>query len=280
MIRLHRLRLSGPRRSYEVDFDRRSSNLAIVAGPIHTGKTTILQMIDFLLGDDEHPTHPELAKTVRSAELELSLNEARWVIERPLFSSEQVAYVRQGRLDETGPTQSKTIDPPGSENALSNWLLEAVGLAGSQLKVTEGNPNSTVHDLSIRDVMWVSFLPSKRLDNEALLHEDQDQKRYKLRQVIELIFNVHDDRLAQLLRQQKRVREERRAAEEEVRVLETFMREEEIAESDALREQLAEAESSKSETAEEISRLTTRAASSTDYAEQLRSRSASSIHST
>ena len=32
MIHLHKLRLTGPRRQYEVDFDRRHSNLAIIAG--------------------------------------------------------------------------------------------------------------------------------------------------------------------------------------------------------------------------------------------------------
>lgn len=270
MIHLHRLRLVGPNRRYEVDFDRRGSNVAIVAGPIHTGKTTVLQMVDYLLGDDEHPTHPELASSVRSALLELSLTGERWTIERPLFSSEQVAYIRPGALDDEGPLQRKIIDPPGDEAALSSWLLDRIGLDGIQLKVTEDNPNTPAHVLSFRDVMWLAFLPSRRLDNQALLHEGQDQKHFKLRQVIELMFDVHDNRLAQLLDLQKRLRQERRDAEQEVANLQTFLAEEEVPPSETLRSRKTATERTLSELDARLAEVTDRAAATTQYAQELR----------
>ena len=272
MIHLHKLRLSGPRRQYGVDFDRRQSNLAIIAGPIHTGKTTVLEFVDYLLGDDEHPTHPELAQTVRSAALELSVEGRRWTIERPLFSAQQVAYLRQGGLDEQGPTQRKIIDPPGDRDALSAWLLEAIGFSGPRVRVTEGNPNSPTHELSIRDVMWVSFLPSKRLDSEALLHENHSQKHYKLRQVIELVFGIHDDRLAQLLEQLKRLRDERRAYEREAAALETFLAEEEVPSSDSIGRRLQDVIAQRKDVDARLADITRRASASTDYAAQLRAR--------
>jgi hypothetical protein len=271
VIHLNRLRLTGPRRHYDVDFDARDDNVAIIAGPIHTGKTTILQLVDYLLGDDEHPTHPELARSVRSAALELTISGERWTIERPLFSVEQVAYLRPGGLDDDGPLQRKTIDPPGEADALSEWLLDRVGLPGLRLRVTEGNPNSSAHVLSFRDLMWLAFLPSKRLDNEALLHEGHDQKHYKLRQVIEVLFDVHDDRLAQLLDQQKRIRDERRDAQQEVANLETFLAEEELPALEAARARQHAVSAQVAELDTEIVAISRRAAASTEFANALRS---------
>jgi hypothetical protein len=264
MIHLHKLRLTGPRRHYEVDFDRRGSNLAIIAGPIHTGKTTILEFVDYLLGDDEHPTHPELAQTVRSAALELSIDGRRWTIERPLFSAEQVSYVREGRIDGGGPTQRKLIDPPGDPEALSSWMLDAIGLGNPKLRVTEGNPNSPAHDLSIRDVMWVAFLPSKRLDSEALLHDNHTQKHYKLRQVLELLFGVHDDRLAQLLDQLRRLRDQRREYEREAAALETFLAEEDVPRADAIDQHRKRAATQRQDIDARLADVTRKAAASTD----------------
>jgi len=272
VIHLHRLRLASARRHYEVDFDRCNSNLAIIAGPIHTGKTTVLQMVDYLLGNSDHPTHPELARTVRTAALEFSIGDRRYTIERPLFSSRQVAFVRPGGLDGPGPVTAKTIDPPGADTALSAWLLDVTGLGGARLKVTEGNPNTPVHDLSFRDVMPLALLPSRRLDNQALLFEGQEQRQYKLRQVIELLFDVHDDRLSQLLDLQKRLRDERRAAEQEVANLQTFLAEEQVPAIDIVRGQLEAARKRVDELVAGIADIERQAAASTTYADDLRRR--------
>ncbi len=271
-MHLHKLRLTGPRRRYEVDFDRCGSNLAIIAGPIHTGKTTVLEFVDYLFGDHEHPTHPELAQSVRSAALELSIDGRRWTIERPLFSADQIAYLREGGLDEVGPAERKIIDPPGDPEALSSWLLDAIGLGSPKLRVTEGNPNSPAHDLSIRDVMWVTFLPSKRLDNEALLHEGHLQKHYKFRQVLELMFGVHDDRLAQLLDRLKGLREKRREHERQIEALKAFLVEEAVPEAGAVDERRAKILDERKGISQRLEAVTSAASSSTDYAEELRSR--------
>ncbi len=267
-----KLRLTGPHRSYDVDFDRRDSNLAIIAGPIHTGKTTILEMIAYLLGDDSHPTHPELAQTVRSAELCFSVAGATWTVERPLFSSEQVAYLRSGTVETRSAARRMIIDPPGDPSALSAWILDAVGIGNPKVKVTESNPNSPAHDLSIRDVMWVTYLPSKRLDNQALLHEGHPQKQYKLRQVVEIIFGVHDDRLAQLLDQLKRLREERREYEREVAAIETFMAEEDVPERDALLRNRGTNRAALEDDRRRLDAVSRAASASTDFASDLRAR--------
>ena len=269
MIHLHRLKLTGPERSYEVNFDERESNLVIIAGPINTGKTTTLQLVDYLLGADSHPQHPELSRRVRSAALEFTSNGKRWTLERPLFGATSLAFIKSGGIDETNEIRPLGLTP-SDPNSISKWLLREIGLEDMQLKVTANNPNSQIHELSMRDLMWVTYLPSKRLDNDALLHEPQDQKHYKLRQVIELLFDVHDDRLAALMRQRQRLQEELRAEREEVRVLETFLKEENVAGPPELEIAVEKITAEIAKTSERIEKITKEAASSTEYANDLR----------
>jgi hypothetical protein len=104
------------------------------------------------------------------------------------------------------------------------------------------------------------------------VHEGHAQKQYKLRQVVEVVFDVHDDRLAQLLEQLKRLRDERREYEREVAALETFLREEEVPAPETLAERRAEIAAGRSEVQARLTAVTAEAMSSTDFAEDLRAR--------
>jgi hypothetical protein len=83
---------------------------------------------------------------------------------------------------------------------------------------------------------------------------------------------VHDDRLAQLLEQLKRLRDERREYEREVAALETFLREEEVPAPETLAERRAEIAAGRSEVQARLTAVTAEAMSSTDFAEDLRAR--------
>jgi len=62
-IRIRRLRLHGDDRDYDVDFrapDDTVRPLSVLAGAFSTGKTTILEFVDYCLGANDHPRHPEI----------------------------------------------------------------------------------------------------------------------------------------------------------------------------------------------------------------------------
>ena len=102
-IRLRLLRLHGPDRTYDVDFRGAGDfprALSVIAGAFSTGKTTILDFVDYCLGASEHPRHPEIMPKIRSATLEVELSGAPYLIERAVGVPSTYAYVRPGRLDE------------------------------------------------------------------------------------------------------------------------------------------------------------------------------------
>ncbi|GAB3946946.1 hypothetical protein GCM10027614_41320 [Micromonospora vulcania] len=72
------------------------------------------------------------------------------------------------------------------------------GLEGVQLREAPTQPNSGTDPLSFRDLMGLCFLPNERVASKSLLFETQHMKALKLRQVVDVVFDVHDDRAVDL----------------------------------------------------------------------------------
>jgi hypothetical protein len=232
-LRLRTLRLVGVGRQYEVDLTKDGAvrSLSVITGEISTGKTSVLEFIDYCLGASGHPRYIEVERHVRSALLEVEVDGDTVVIERPTFVSDQVATVHRCTLDElTEPhsIQRRPLAPPGDPNSLSSFLLGATGLAGMQLKQAPTQAQSAVDPLSFRDVMPLCFLTNQRMDNKNLLLESQHMRNLKLIQVIEILFGVYDDQLAAMSDQLDRLDQERRDLAAEIAALETFLAENEV----------------------------------------------------
>lgn len=273
LIHLTKMRLTGPTGDYGVDFDARGSNLAVIAGQIFTGKTTILGFVDYCLGNDEHPTHPEIAKRARAVSLEIAVDGTSWTIERPIFSSEQLAWVHLGDIGDTkAPIIRKNLEAPSDPDSLSFWLVQVAGLEGLRLKVTAGNPNSPTNLLSFRDLMWVCYLQHRRLDNQALLFEDNPYKRFKLQQVIEVLFDVADQRLTDLMDQLSLLRSEHREKVGEITSLKGFLYESDTPARTEIDSQRTEIAAERELLNERLANTDSEMRAATGYARELRTR--------
>jgi hypothetical protein len=232
-IRLRALQLVGAGRIYGVDFTNADvvRPLSVIAGEISTGKTSVLEFIDYCLGSSSHPKHIEIERRVRAALLEVDVDGDNLVIERPTFSTAQYASVhrcRLSQLDQPHAIQRHPLSPPGDPNSLSSFLLGATGLAGLQLKQAPTQDQSAVDPLSFRDLMPLCFLTNQRMDNKALLLETNHMRNLKLIQVIEILFGVYDDQLAAMSDQLTRLATERGELAHEIQSLETFLAENEV----------------------------------------------------
>ncbi|MGC7102795.1 hypothetical protein ACPZ19_49705 [Amycolatopsis lurida] len=208
-IRVVRLRLKGLDRDYEVDFREADANLrslSVIAGAFSTGKSSVLEFVSYCLGAKEHPQHPEILRNVRSALLEVLLNGQPHVIERAVGEPSTAAFVRTGHLGdiEIPPLDKKMIKPAGDPDSLSSFLLSYCGLEGVELREAPTQAESATDPLSIRDLLWLSYMPNERLDDKHLLFESSPMKRLKLGQVVDVVFGVHDDKAVELGR---RIRE-------------------------------------------------------------------------
>ncbi len=229
-LRLRALRLVGIGRNYGVDLTSEGEPraLAVIAGEISTGKTSVLEFIDYCLGSSRHPRHIEVQRRVRAALLEIDIDGEISVIERPTFASDQFATVHRCSLDELSDahaSERRPVETPGDPNSLSALLLSAIGLEGMQLRQAPTQAQSAVDPLSFRDVMPLCFLTNQRMDNKNLLLEGQHMRNLKLVQVIEILFGVYDDQLAAMGKQLDVLEQERRDLTAEITALETFLAE-------------------------------------------------------
>ncbi|MCX4587043.1 DNA recombination protein RecN [Streptomyces sp. NBC_01481] len=201
-IRIRRLRLTGIDRSYDVDFtiEQQVRNLSVIAGAFSSGKTAVLEFISYGLGAKRHPRHHEVLRKVRSCLLEVELSGEPHVIERSVGEPSKVAFVRRGTLDSkpVSRAESRPVDPPGAQESLSTLLLSHCKLEGVQLREAPTSRESRTDPLSFRDLMWLAFLPNERVADKNFLFENDYMRKHKLRQVVDVVFGVHDDRAVEL----------------------------------------------------------------------------------
>lgn len=206
-VRVRELRLAGVagKGPYGVSFlDEHDEwrSLGVIAGPSHTGKTSIADFVRYLLGDDEHPLHQEIVGAVRSALLEIELDGQVTTIERAAAgqASAFASVWRKGLADLVDADELRvTTEPTSDPEGLSQLVLSGFGLDGIGLPVAPTKEGSGTQLLSIRDVFRVMFLPNHRLDNMDLTFENSNYMvRQKFRQLIDVMFGVHDPQGAQL----------------------------------------------------------------------------------
>ncbi len=277
-IRVLRLRLKGVDRDYEIDFrdteQARPRALSVVAGAFSTGKSSVLEFVAYCLGSGNHPRHPEILRKVRSALLEVELGGQAHVIERGVGEPSAAAFVRSGRLGEIDvpPTEKRMIKPPGDPKSLSSLLLSYCGLEGVELREAPTQAESATDPLSIRDLLWLCFMPNERLDDKNLLFEHTPMKRLKLRQVVDVVFGVHDDKAVELGRRIKELETRLARARTEYATTQAFLDEQNLG--TPLRVELIrdEAESTLADVEHALADLDTQIVAASTFATELRNR--------
>jgi hypothetical protein len=276
-IRLRRLRLHGADRTYDVDFrtpEGFARPLSVIAGAFSTGKTTILEFIDYCLGASDHPRHPEITPKIRAATLEVALSGTPYLIERAVGEPSTFAYVQAGQMDDRGgpPPVRRPLRPAGHPDSLSSMLLSHCKLEGVQLRETPARVDSDTDPLSFRDLMWLCFLPNERLDNKNLLFEYNQIKQLKLRQVIDVVFDVHDDRSLDLGRRVREVDRDLAETRLTYEAVHQFLDQHQIGNRVELEALHRRAKAELIETERALAALDEQARASTGFAEDLRQR--------
>jgi hypothetical protein len=273
-IRIRRLRLAGIDRTYDVDFtaDSRVRNLSVVAGAFSSGKTAVLEFIAYGLGAKRHPRHQEVLSKVRSCLLEVELSGEAHVIERSVGEPSKIAYIRRGTIDtpEPAPAEPRRLDPPGSPESLSALLLSHCKLEGVQLREAPTQSESRTDPLSFRDLMWLAFLPNERVADKNFLFENDRMRKHKLRQVVDVVFGVHDDRAVELGNRIQALESRFNHAKNELSAARAFVAEQDPT---ALDDSPASGNSAEQELADithQLTQLDQQARAATDFAARLR----------
>ena len=289
-LKLRGLRLVGPQRSYRVDFTDRDDpdtvrQLSLIAGEISTGKTTILEFVDWCLGAKEHPEHEEVVANVRSAQLAIDVPRVeedggvspeqrdRYVIERPLGPSSSRAFLYTGDLDSMSgsPVRSFASDPADT-SSLSQYLLQLCGLHGLRLDQSPTQVESKTSVLSFRDVQPLWFLTNRRMDNGDLALEHNVHRSIKLVQVVNLLFGVTDSEDSALTRVVEELSAEERELGRIVETLRDFLDDAGVTSVENVEEQTDRARVQIADLSAQLRGIDARLTARTEFASELRAR--------
>lgn len=182
-MRILKLTLIGSRKNYMVKF---KSGLNYISGHTSTGKTSVLEMIDYALGSKEHKSYIEIGQNCSAVELELTIGIEQFLFRRKLFSFTEPVIIEQWDNDK-GKYSFYTrcnIGVPSDPQSLSAFLLEKLNLADVTIMQDR---------FSFRDLFKYSYLKQTEIDNEDIMREKSDWARnFKRKATFEIIFNIFD----------------------------------------------------------------------------------------
>jgi hypothetical protein len=215
---LKTLRLIGVRKNYEVHFHK---GLNYISGPTSTGKTAILELIDYAFGKKNHKSYIEIGESCTDVELEFYISENLYKIKRPLsaFTEPVLLQTYDSVKEKFAQARALEIDIPSNEKSLSYFLLSKLNLTNLTIR---GN------DFSFRDLFKFSYLKQTKIDNENILNEQSWVHNGKEKATFEIILDIYDSFLADLQQSLKIEKENLKVKEIRYEAVREFLKTAEI----------------------------------------------------
>jgi len=196
---IHSLTLKGYRKDYVVNFKK---GLNFITGPISTGKSSILELVNYALGSKTHKDYQEVKSSCTEVELIVEIKTEKFKIVRPLFYFDRPfkLYTWDDSINEF-PEEFEIIEvsSPREEKSLSKFLLYKLDVP----EITIAN-----QAFSFRDLFKYCYVNQSDIDSENLLNEKYYQSDFKRKPTLEIILNS----LNQLLHQLKELRKQKKEA--------------------------------------------------------------------
>lgn len=199
-LRLSKLVLVGARKEYEVKFRK---GLNIIYGDSDTGKSSILNLIDYSLGAKAVYLYPEIQETGKYSLLEVYLNGKIYTIKRDIFDSGKEIEVFPASIEKIDSVFSKKYyssfsKKDGQLEYYSDFLLNNLGIANVKIKKAPSKENSKMDRLSFRDIFKYCYLNQDSVGSRNILDSNDWSLRTKNQEVFKFIFNVLDSNISQL----------------------------------------------------------------------------------
>jgi chromosome segregation ATPase len=196
---INKLILIGHRKDYEVPF---SPGVNIIYGEEDSGKSSILELINYLLGSNKLDKYVELEQSVKYAILELNLNNQVYCIKRDIFDNKkdiEVYMADYTNINTVFPTKYK----PNYDNTIdgkffSDFLLDALNFPKIKIKNSPTKDDSALSRLSFRDLFKFCYLNQDDVGTKNLLNNQNYVLYPKTKEVFKYIFNLSDEEISKL----------------------------------------------------------------------------------
>ena len=198
--------------------------LNIVAGPIASGKTTVIRYVRFLLGNASPPTSVEAREKVTTVSGSVVLGSNSFSISRRAVST------RTAPVEIIGSTETWRLPAMSAsdDNTFVNWMLEQLDLPRLDVPSAPTKPDSNTTPVTINDYLMYSYLAQNELGNSVFGHQD-NIKNIKRKYVFELIYGKYDVETASIQERLREVHGQIRQLRSQHNLFGTFFKDTELA---------------------------------------------------
>ncbi|WP_166370310.1 exonuclease SbcC [Psychromonas sp. SA13A] len=201
-ILINQLIVVGIRKNYTVNF---RAGVNIIYGDSATGKSSILNLIDYLLGAKRFLLYPEIISTGRYAVLDVTLNDFRCSIKRDIFDPAKPIEVYPCSFDKIEQFAANKYLPsfnPISKypemEFFSEFLINSLNLTNLKIKQSPKKDESSLARLSFRDLIKYCYVNQDDLGSKNYLNPDNYVLQTRNAEVFKYIFNALDSQVSEL----------------------------------------------------------------------------------
>lgn len=193
--------VQGFKKNYEAHFEE---GLNLIWGDMDSGKSSILNLIDYCLGgNNEKLLYGEMKTYGRIAFLEVDLNGKIYTFERDILSSDSFVRIYTGIYAERSShfpllVSASSTDRAAPDGWISDFILDCLGIPKVTIKESRKREDSSSDRLSFRDLMKLLYLKQTRVGSDNLLDFQSPVVFNKNSEIQKFVFNIYDDKLAAL----------------------------------------------------------------------------------
>lgn len=199
-LKINKLILVGVRKNYIIPFH---PGVNIIYGDSDTGKSSILEFINYLLGYSEIELADEVIASVYYAALDITINGIDYTIKRDIFKKSELVEVYQCSFEDCDNHYPSKYSPSYSSNNnadgfFSDFLLESLNLPIVKIKKSPSKIDSDMKRLGFRGLFKYCYLNQDEVGSKSFLDLGNWVKVTTNQEVFKYIFNVLDSSIAEL----------------------------------------------------------------------------------
>jgi len=197
---IRKLIVQGKSKNYTSEFEE---GLNLIWGDLDSGKSSILNLIDYCLGGkNEKILYEEMLSQGRTAALEVDLNGTVYTLERDIFIADAPIRVHACTFEARGKKYPWLMSASPSREMPDGWIsdfiLDCLGIPKIKVKESRNREDADSDRLSFRDLMKLLYLKQTRVGSDALLDYQNGAVFSKNVEIQKFVFNIYDDKLAEL----------------------------------------------------------------------------------
>jgi len=202
-LNFKKLVIIGINKNYTCNF---KPGLNLIWGDLDSGKSSILNLIDFSLGGKFGDLdNDEIKGYGRTVCLEVELNNTTITLQRVLGDNQNTIKLYESSIENINEHYPAICSASSSKEEpdgwISNKLLDYLNIPKVQIKESRHRDNAKNSRLSFRDLIKLIHLKQKRVASENLMDLTVGAVFNRNVEVQKFVYGVHDDQISELNQQ-------------------------------------------------------------------------------